>query len=213
MADAQSGFFLTIEGGEGAGKTTAVNFIKNWMNERQLAFTETREPGGTQVAEELRSLLLGHHGEPLSDITELLMMFAARSQNLFHNIKPGLEAGKIVLCDRFTDATYAYQGGGRGLNTLPVETLENLVQGSLRPDMTILLDVDPEIGMARAKGRGGKLDRIELEKMDFFVRVRNAYLERAKQFPEQFEIIDAGQSLENVQQQLLAVLERRLGGR
>ncbi|KEQ13179.1 dTMP kinase [Endozoicomonas numazuensis] len=213
MANAPSGFFLTIEGGEGAGKTTAVDFIKHWMSDRQLAFTETREPGGTQVAEELRALLLGHHGEPLSDITELLMMFAARSQNLFHNILPGLEAGEIVLCDRFTDATYAYQGGGRGLNTQPVETLENLVQGALRPDMTILLDVDPEIGMARAKGRSGELDRIEQEKMDFFIRVRNAYLERARQFPEQFEVIDAGQSLEGVQKQLLDVLERRLGAR
>ncbi|WP_252176193.1 dTMP kinase [Endozoicomonas sp. 4G] len=213
MANAPSGFFLTIEGGEGAGKTTAVDFIKNWMAERQLAFTETREPGGTQVAEELRSLLLGLHGEPLSDITELLMMFAARSQNLFHNVLPGLKAGNIVLCDRFTDATYAYQGGGRGLSTQPVATLEHLVQGALRPDMTILLDVDPEIGMARAKGRGGRLDRIEQEKMDFFIRVRNAYLARAEQFPEQFEVIDAGQSLERVQQQLLAVLERRLGER
>ncbi|WP_422137728.1 dTMP kinase [Endozoicomonas sp. ALC020] len=213
MANAPSGFFLTIEGGEGAGKTTAVDFIKSWMTEHQLAFTETREPGGTLVAEELRSLLLGHHGEPLSDMTELLMMFAARSQNMFHNILPGLEAGKIVLCDRFTDATYAYQGSGRGLNTQPVEMLENLVQGSLRPDMTILLDVDPETGMARAKGRGGRLDRIEQEKMDFFIRVRNAYLERAKQSPGRFEVIAAGQSLESVQQQLLEVLERRLGGR
>lgn len=213
MAHAPSGFFLTIEGGEGAGKTTAVDFIRSWMTERHLSYVETREPGGTQVAEELRSLLLGHHGEPLSDITELLMMFAARSQNLFHNVLPALEAGKIVLCDRFTDATYAYQGGGRGLSTQPVETLENLVQGSLRPDMTILLDVDPEIGMARAKGRTGSLDRIEQEKMDFFIRVRNAYLDRAKQFPGQFEVIDAGQPLESVQQQLLAVLERRLGER
>ncbi|WP_257281429.1 dTMP kinase [Endozoicomonas sp. ISHI1] len=213
MANAPSGFFLTIEGGEGAGKTTAVDFIKSWMTSHRLAFIETREPGGTQVAEHLRSLLLGHHGEPLSDMTELLMMFAARSQNIFHNVLPGLEAGKIVLCDRFTDATYAYQGGGRGLNTQPVEALENLVQGSLRPDMTVLLDVDPETGMARAKGRGGRLDRIEQEKMDFFIRVRNAYLERAKLFPEQFEVIDAGQPLENVQRQLLEVLSRRLGER
>lgn len=206
-----TGFFLTIEGCEGAGKTTAVEFIKSWMSEQNIAYTETREPGGTKVAEELRALLLGHHGEPLSDITELLLMFAARSQNLYHNIEPGLAEGKVVLCDRFTDATFAYQGGGRGLDQAPIETLENLVQGERRPDMTILMDVSPEVGMARAKGRGGELDRIEQEKMDFFVRVRETYLKRAEQYPEQFEIIDAGQSLESVREQLLAVLERRLG--
>ncbi len=207
-----SGFFLTIEGCEGAGKSTAVNLIKEWMSEKGIEFTETREPGGTRVAEDIRSLLLSHHGEELSDTTELLLMFAARSQNLFHNIEPDLSADKVVICDRFTDATYAYQGGGRGLEQEQIATLENLVQGSCRPDMTLLMDVDPEVGMARARGRG-ELDRIEQEKMDFFERVREEYLNRSKTYPQQYEVINAGGSLEQVKQQILLVLERRLGER
>ena len=207
-----SGFFLTIEGCEGAGKSTAVNLIKEWMSEKGIEFTETREPGGTRVAEDIRSILLSHHGEALSDTTELLLMFAARSQNLFHNIEPGMKANKVVICDRFTDATYAYQGGGRGLDQQQIATLENLVQGERRPDMTLLMDVDPEVGMARARGRG-ELDRIEQEKMDFFERVRDEYLNRSRMFPQQYEVINAGDSLENVKQQILSVLERRLATR
>ncbi|AMO57010.1 thymidylate kinase [Endozoicomonas montiporae] len=217
MASANTGFFLTIEGCEGAGKTTAVNVIKQWLDSRSIEFTETREPGGTPMAENLRSLLLDHGDEKVADITELLLMFAARSQNLFHNIEPALKQGRVVLCDRFTDATFAYQGGGRQLGVQQIATLETLVQGERRPDMTILLDVEPEVGLARARSRaaeqGGQLDRIEQEAMDFFSRVRNAYLERARQYPEQFEIIDAGQPLEVVKTQLLEVLERRLGDR
>ncbi|MGI9277154.1 MAG: dTMP kinase [Endozoicomonas sp.] len=208
---ARPGFFLTIEGCEGAGKTTAVNFIRDWLAGQGAEFIETREPGGTKVAEDLRGLLLNHYDEQLSDTTELLLMFAARSQNLFHNIEPALAEGKVVICDRFTDATYAYQGGGRGLDPSRIAVLENLVQGERRPDMTILLDVEPEVGLARARSRGQALDRIEQEAMDFFQRVREAYLERARQFPEQYEGIDAGQSLEAVQVQLREVLQRRLG--
>ena len=211
MSAARPGFFLTIEGCEGAGKTTAVNFIRSWLDGQGIEFIETREPGGTKVAEELRSLLLNQHDEQLSDTTELLLMFAARSQNLFHNIEPALAAGNVVLCDRFTDATYAYQGGGRGLDQQRIATLENLVQGDRRPDLTILLDVEPETGLARARSRGQALDRIEQEAMDFFQRVRDTYLERAKRFPKQFEVIDAGQSLEAVQTHLRDVLLRRLG--
>ena len=207
-----SGFFLTIEGCEGAGKSTAVNLIKEWMSEKGIEFTETREPGGTRVAEDIRGILLSHHGEALSDTTELLLMFAARSQNLFHNIEPGMKADKVVICDRFTDATYAYQGGGRGLDQQQIATLENLVQGERRPDMTLLMDVDPEVGMARARGRG-ELDRIEQEKMDFFERVRDEYLSRSRMFPQQYEVINAGDSLESVKQQILSVLERRLATR
>lgn len=217
MATASTGFFLTIEGCEGAGKTTAVNVIKDWMSRRRIEFTETREPGGTPMAENLRSMLLDHGDELVSDTTELLLMFAARSQNLFHNIEPALRQGLVVLCDRFTDATFAYQGGGRGLDMGQIETLETLVQGERRPDLTILLDVEPEVGLSRARHRakdqGGKLDRIEQEAMDFFSRVRNTYLERARRYPQQFEVIDAGQPLEVVQARLLEVLERRLGDR
>lgn len=217
MASASTGFFLTIEGCEGAGKTTAVNVIKGWMAARDIGFTETREPGGTPMAENLRSMLLDHGDEQVADITELLLMFAARSQNLHHTIEPALECGRVVLCDRFTDATFAYQGGGRQLDTQQIATLETLVQGERRPDMTILLDVEPGVGLARARNRarsqGGRLDRIEQEAMDFFNRVRNTYLERARQYPDQFEVIDAGQPLEAVKAQLLEVLERRLGDR
>ncbi|MCW7553397.1 dTMP kinase [Endozoicomonas gorgoniicola] len=217
MASANTGFFLTIEGCEGAGKTTAVNVIKQWLGSRGIEFEETREPGGTPMAENLRGLLLDHGDEQVADITELLLMFAARSQNLFHNIEPALKRGQVVLCDRFTDATFAYQGGGRQLDVQQIATLETLVQGERRPDMTILLDVEPEVGLARARHRameqGGKLDRIEQEAMDFFNRVRNTYLERARQFPEQFEVIDAGQPLAEVKAQLIKALERRLGDR
>ena len=208
------GFFLTIEGGEGAGKTTAIGFVKEWLQQQSHDFVETREPGGTQLAEELRALLLAPHEETISDTTELLMMFAARSQNLTENIEPALAAGKVVVCDRFTDATYAYQGGGRGIDRQKIATLEQLVQGDLRPDMTLLLDVDPEIGMARARGRaeeqGGELDRIEREAMAFFYRVRNTYLARAKQCPGQYAVIDASQSIDSVKQQIAAALASRL---
>ena len=217
MVSNQSGFFLTIEGCEGAGKTTAVKVIKDWMNQQGVEYVETREPGGTPVAESVRSLLLEHGNEQLSDITELLLMFAARSQNLFHNIEPALEQGKVVLCDRFTDATFAYQGGGRQLDTAQIATLETLVQGDRRPDLTILLDVEPDIGLTRARNRarnkGGDLDRIEQETMDFFQRVRQAYLDRAKRFPDQFAVIDAGQPLRQVKSAILEHLNQRLGAR
>ena len=209
------GFFLTIEGGEGAGKTTAIGFVKEWLQQQSLEFVETREPGGTLLAEELRALLLAPHEETISDTTELLMMFAARSQNLTENIEPALTAGKVVVCDRFTDATYAYQGGGRGIDLQKIATLEQLVQGDRRPDMTLLLDVDPEIGMARARGRaealGGELDRIEQEAMAFFHRVRNTYLARAKQYSQQYAVIDASQSIASVKQQIASALAKRLG--
>lgn len=208
------GFFLTIEGGEGAGKTTAINFVKKWLQQESREFIETREPGGTLMAEEIRTLLLAPHEEPVSDVTELLLMFAARSQNLNVNIEPALAAGKVVVCDRFTDATYAYQGGGRGIDTNKIAVLEQLVQGERRPDMTLLLDVDPEVGMVRAKGRaqakGEDLDRIEQEAIDFFHNVRAAYLARAKQLPSQYVIIDANQPVESVKAQIIAALSLRL---
>ena len=214
MASEQRALFVTIEGCEGAGKTTAVTFIRDWLGQNGIEFIETREPGGTTLAETLRGMVLNPHDEKLADTTELLLMFAARSQNLFHNIEPALTEGKLVLCDRFTDATFAYQGGGRGLDQEKIATLEKLIQGERRPDLTILLDVEPEVGMARARARAkmedGKLDRIEQEAMDFFARVRNTYLERARQHPGQFEVIDAGQSLENVQEQIASVLARRV---
>ncbi|OED41632.1 dTMP kinase [Endozoicomonas sp. (ex Bugula neritina AB1)] len=203
------GFFLTIEGGEGAGKTTALACVREWLQDLGRDFEETREPGGTRLAEEVRGLLLAEHEETVSDITELLLVFAARSQNFSENIEPALQAGKVVICDRFTDASYAYQGGGRGIETQKIAVLEQLVQGNRRPDMTLLLDVDPVVGMERARGRG-KLDRIELENIDFFHRVRATYLQRAEQYPQQYVTIDASQSIESVKEQIQKALTERL---
>lgn len=210
------GFFLTIEGGEGAGKSTAINAVLQWLNDHRRTVVHTREPGGTPLAESLRELLLAHHDETVSELTELLMVFAGRRQHLINVIEPALTAGHIVLCDRFTDATYAYQGGGRGLNAEHIALLETLVQDERRPDMTLLLDVDPEVGMARMRSRaeaqGGTPDRIEVEEMAFFHRVRNTYLQRAAQFPQQYVIIDANRSIEQVQQQIAQALDARLNG-
>lgn len=204
------GLFLTIEGVEGAGKTTAKKVVLRWLQERGREFIETREPGGTPLAEQLRALVLAEHEEQLSDTTELLLMFAARSQNLVERIEPALAAGKVVVCDRFTDATYAYQSGGRGIDEQRIALLEQLVQGDRRPDMTLLLDIDPEAGLARASARGG-LDRIEQETVEFFHRVRSVYLQRAGRFTDQYVVIDASQSMADVEQQIVTALQTRLG--
>ena len=204
--DKPNGKFVTIEGSEGVGKTTNIEFIQSYLKAADIPFLLTREPGGTPMAEELRELLLCEREEPVSEDCELLLMFAARAQHIQQVIKPALQAGTWVLCDRFTDATYAYQGGGRKLPLDKIASLENLVQGALRPDLTLLLDVDVEVGMSRAKGRG-KLDRFEQEKLEFFERVRQAYLKRADQEQDRFRIIDAGCDLAEVQLQIKTALD------
>ena len=209
------GFFLTIEGVEGAGKTTAKKVVLRWLQACGREYIETREPGGTPLAEQLRALVLAEHEEQVSDTTELLLMFAARSQNLCERIEPSLAAGKVVVCDRFTDATYAYQSGGRGIDEQRIAVLEQLVQGDRRPDMTLLLDVAPEVGLARARRRasaqGGELDRIEQEAIDFFHRVRAVYLQRAARFADQYVVIDASRSVAHVKRQIAGALQARLG--
>ncbi|WP_421862966.1 dTMP kinase [Motiliproteus sp.] len=200
-----AGKFITLEGGEGVGKSTNLEHLRNLLERQGIDFIETREPGGTPLAEELRELLLAERAEPVSSDTELLLMFAARAQHLEQTIRPALARGQWVLCDRFTDATFAYQGGGRGLDWQRIEILENLVQGELRPDLTLLLDVPVDVGMARARGRGA-LDRFEQEQHSFFDKVRAAYLRRAEAEPERFRVIDAGQSLVRVQQQITEVM-------
>tara|TARA_B100000780_G_scaffold276792_1_gene246093 strand:- start:826 stop:1455 length:630 start_codon:yes stop_codon:yes gene_type:complete len=191
------GKFLTIEGVEGVGKSTNLESIKQILESEGINFVATREPGGTLIAEKIRALLLEHHQEKLCELSELLLVFAARAQHLEVVIKPALEAGTWVLCDRFTDATYAYQGGGRGLNFNTISELENLTQGTLRPDFTLILDLDPEIGLSRAKNRG-ELDRIELEKTDFFKKVRASYLDISKREPERCKVVDASRSIDAV---------------
>lgn len=203
----KSGLFISLEGGEGVGKSTNLQFIQQWLTQHQIPVTVTREPGGTVVAEKIRSLLLERQDEAISEQAELLLMFAARAQHLQNLIKPALQQGQWVLCDRFTDATYAYQGGGRNMNMQTIAWLEQMVQGDLRPDLTLLLDAPIEVGMQRAQKRGA-LDRFEVEQIDFFKRVQQTYLQRAAEQPQRYQIIDASLPLEQVQAQISAVLER-----
>lgn len=192
------GKFITLEGGEGVGKTTNLAFIQQLLEQNNIQVIVTREPGGTPLAEKIRQLLLVKESEAISEISELLLMFAARAQHIKHVIIPALEQGKWVLCDRFTDATYAYQGGGRNMDMETIAWLERLVQQELQPDLTLLLDAPVETGASRAKLRG-KLDRFESEKIVFFEQVRKAYLLRARSQSNRISIINADQPLELVQ--------------
>ena len=196
-----SGRFITLEGGEGVGKTTNIAYIQVLLEEHKIPVLLTREPGGTALAESIRQLLLDKEQEAIAEQTELLLMFAARAQHIKHVIQPALDKGTWVLCDRFTDATYAYQGGGRDMDLSTIQWLENFVQADLRPDLTLLLDAPIQLGMQRAAQRG-KLDRFESEKMAFFEKVREAYLSIAEQQSERVKIIDATQTLESVQSQI-----------
>ncbi len=202
-----SGKFITLEGGEGVGKSTNIQFVKEYLKAQNIPVVLTREPGGTPVAEAIRELLLEKHSEPFSVQSELLLMFAARAQHLSQVIQPNLKKGTWVLCDRFTDATYAYQGGGRKLDNNTIAWLENLVQGDFRPDLTLLLDTPIEIGLSRAKARN-TLDRFESEQVVFFEAVRSVYLARARQFPERIKIIKADQPLANVQKDIVEILKQ-----
>ena len=196
--------FITLEGGEGAGKSTSRDFIVSLLEEQNIPFIRTREPGGTPIGETLRDVLLSKEGTAPSVITELLIVFAARAQHLHEVIEPALRDGKWVLCDRFTDATYAYQGYGRGFELGQIEALETLVQRGRHPDLTILFDIDPRLGMTRARQRA-ELDRFEEEHVEFFDRVREGYLTRAKN-EARFRVIDASQSIDLVQQALRELL-------
>ena len=203
------GLFLTLEGAEGVGKSTNIGFVTQYLEKRGIEYVLTREPGGTQLAERIRDLLLAVHEEPMSGLTELLLVFAARAQHLDKIIEPALAAGKWVVCDRFTDATFAYQGAGRGLSMETIDQLQSMVQGDLRPDLTIILDLDPEIGMQRASNRG-ELDRFEREQQSFFRHVRQGYLDIAQAEPDRCTVIDASKALEDVKRNLLTVIEQRL---
>lgn len=199
------GLFITLEGSEGAGKSTNLGFICDYLVNTGREVVQTREPGGTPLSEKIRGILLGHEYDGMSADTELLLMFAARAEHLNNRILPALEQGKTVLCDRFTDATYAYQGAGRGISTEKIALLENWVQGSLRPDLTIFLDLPVETGLKRAGERSAP-DRFEKEQMEFFERVRQGYLECTRKEPARYRVIDASVSLEEVQQQIKTVL-------
>lgn len=201
------GLFITIEGGEGVGKSTNIEVLERHLQGRGISYVSTREPGGTPLAESMRALLLDIKDEAVAPITELLLMFAARAQHLQQVIEPALARGAWVLCDRFTDATYAYQGGGRELPESWVSLLETLVQGELRPDLTLLLDAPVAVGMARA-GKRGALDRFEQEQVAFFERVRQCYLDRAAAEPDRFRVIDT----DRTQAEIAAELEQLMAG-
>ncbi len=198
--------FITLEGGEASGKSTNIQFISAWLNERAIPHVITHEPGGTPFAESIRQLLLMKQPEPVASDTELLLMFASRAQHIAQLIRPALAAGKWVICSRFTDSSYAYQGGGRGVSMEKIAQLERLVQADLQPDLTILLDLPVNIAAERARQRG-ELDRIEAEDLAFFERVRAAYLARAAAFPARFRIVET-QNFERIQQDLAQILEQ-----
>lgn len=203
------GIFITIEGVEGVGKSTNIEFIKQYLGNLNIDYLVTREPGGTLLAENIRDLLLSIGDDSPVELCELLLIFSARAQHIEKVIEPALKGGTWVICDRFTDATYAYQGGGRGMNAKLISELETMVQGSLRPDLTIILDLDPETGLSRAKNRG-ELDRFEREHVDFFMKVREVYLQIATNYPERCAVINAGNELDEVSRDIELLLKTRL---
>ncbi|MEJ2654386.1 MAG: dTMP kinase [Acidihalobacter sp.] len=200
------GAFVTLEGGEGVGKSTQIAEVVAALETAGLSVVRTREPGGTALAEQIRGLLIGECEECMDADTELLLMFAARNQHLARLIRPALDSGDWVVCDRFTDASYAYQGAGRGIDTARIRELEDFVQRGIQPDLTLLLDAPVEVGMARAARRNSDGDRFEREAHDFFERVREGYLARAAADPQRFRIIDAAHSLETVSAQVRETL-------
>ena len=204
-AGSDRGRFITIEGQDGAGKSTNTRVIENFLTEQGIRFVNTREPGGTRFGESIRELLLNDSDDSIGDVAELLLMFAARAQHIQEVIEPALARGDWVLCDRFTDATYAYQGGGRELGMEAVATLEQLVQGVLRPDLTLLLDLPVALGESRAGSRSDP-DRFELQQNGFKQKVRETYLRLAEAQPERIKVIDASKSFDEVEATIRAVL-------
>lgn len=201
------GKFVTVEGGEGAGKSSNLAFIRDLLEQSGLEVVFTREPGGTALGEDIRDLLLGHKHTGMARDTELMLMFAARAEHLARIILPALNAGKWVLCDRFTDASYAYQGGGRGIDMSRIQALEEWVQQGLKPDLTLLLDLPIETGLDRA-GQRSEPDRFEVEQHAFFERVRSTYLEIANRDNQRVHIIDAAVPLVQVQEQIRAIMNQ-----
>lgn len=207
------GKFITIEGGEGVGKSTQLAILREWLSTSGREAVFTREPGGTARAERIRELLLEQSEESMPAVCELLLMFAARATHIENVIRPALARGAWVVCDRFTDATYAYQGGGRGMDPTQIGVLEQLVQKELRPDLTLLLDAPLDLSSARAQGRNhatGSTDRFEREQRDFFERVRGVYLARARGEPQRFAVIDAAGDRDAVAAAIRAAIETRL---
>ncbi len=207
MTKDSRGRFITLEGIEGVGKSSALTFIQKLLLDKQIELVVTREPGGTPIAEMIRQIFLHHDAENLTKETEILLLFAGRSQHCAQVIRPALLRGQWVICDRFTDATYAYQGGGRGMEQQQIAWLEQFVVQDLVPDLTILLDAPVEIGLERMRNRGKQIDRIEKEQIEFFERVRTAYLQLAKHNLQRYRIVNANQPIDQVQAELRAILD------
>jgi dTMP kinase len=209
-----AGKFITFEGGEGVGKSTQLQRVATWLCSRGLEVVMTREPGGTPRAERLRAILLERGDEPMPVSCELLLMFAARATHLANRIEPAVARGAWVLCDRFTDATYAYQGGGRGVPERDIDALVSIVHPGRQPDLTVLLDAPVDIGLGRAGRRNGSdgPDRFETERREFFERVRALYLARAGREPRRFRVVDASGDVATVEAAIRAILERLIAG-
>ncbi|HKQ30190.1 MAG TPA: dTMP kinase [Burkholderiales bacterium] len=202
----QRGRFVTLEGGEGAGKSSMLSAVRDWLTRNGHAVCVTREPGGTDMGERVRELLLHAKEVDIAPDTEILLMFAARAEHIARVIRPALEQGTTVVCDRFTDATYAYQGGGHGVPAERIAALESWVQRELRPDLTLLFDVPVDTGLTRAAGRSGTPDRFESRHRDYLERVRQTYLQRAAQEPGRMRVIDASRSPSEVEQRVVSIL-------
>ena len=201
------GVFITLEGTEGSGKSTQLKTIEQYLQQHNRRYIKVREPGGTPIAEEIRNLLkTPRKDDVMCDTTELLLMYAARAQLVNTVIKPAIEQGVDVICDRHDLSTVAYQGGGRGMDLGEIKAISKVVLGDFKPNLTILLDIDPIKGMQRAKARG-ELDRFEQSKMDFFVRVRNTYLECAKQDPNIIKVVNGDDTLDNVSSHIRQLLD------
>lgn len=203
------GKFITFEGIEGAGKSTALKFTQKYLQKKGIETVVTREPGGTKISEAIRKLLLDHNDEVMAADTELLLYFASRAQHIAQVIKPALKEGKIILCDRFTDSSFAYQCGGRAISQERIAILEQWVHQGLQPNLTILMDLPVSVGRERAKKRNA-LDRIEVEQNSFFVRVRAHYLKRAKQYPERFRVVDASVTLGKIKKALQKIIDEEI---
>jgi dTMP kinase len=203
----EKGKFITVEGIEGVGKSSNIDYLSALIEAKGYTVVRTREPGGTPMAEQIRALLLEHGQESLPDTAELLLFFAARSLHVNNTIRPALAAGKWVVCDRFTDATRAYQGRARGLDMGRINTLAEWVQEGLEPDVTFLLDAPAEVGMSRAQKRG-ETDRLESEKISFYERARQEYLRLAEEEPKRFAVIDAAQPLQKVKADIAVILQK-----
>lgn len=198
--------FISIEGIEGAGKSTQLAFIQQYLQQQGINVVVTREPGGTELGEQIRDILLSPRKEGMSDDAELLLMFAARAEHIDQVVQPALARGDWVLCDRFVDATFAYQGGGRGIDSERIKQVADWTLKGLQTDLTLLFDLPVEVGQERVNTRNGDIDRFEQEKTAFFQQIRNCYLQRAQQEPNRMKVIDSSQSIEQIQMQLTSIL-------